>query len=182
MKEVWCLLALGVAVHQGPVSRPFGEEPRIRVVRSGDDRLAGIREVDLLIEYTAGPAASCLLTVAPLRRAALERLHGGQIAATVSEKGRSSPYSVVASLRTDQTAATCATAVTTELVADVSALPEADKSQPPGAWGSLLVGYMPLVRESALVMTAAVEHDAAVRKALVAHIAAIATRIRNANP
>jgi hypothetical protein len=41
---------------------------------------------------------------------------------------------------------------------------------------------MPLIRDNALVLSSAVDHDARVQQVVRAHVAAIAKRIRAANP
>ena len=157
------------------------ETPRVRVVRYGDDRLAGIREVDVLVTRAATMAA-CHVDVSGVQRRAVAALGRENVSATVSEKGRSWFYSIVVDIRSEQTVAACATVVTTELVAEVAGIPEADRGLPDGEWGSLLVGPLPLVRDMALVIRPNVEHDAAIQEAIGAQVAAIATRIRSANP
>jgi hypothetical protein len=152
-----------------------------RVVRSGDDRLTGVAEVDVLIQNSAAPMG-CPVTPERLGAEAVETLRRAGIRATQSEKARSWHYSIVVTIQSARTASDCATAVAAELVAAVTGLPDADRENPPDRWGSMLIGFMPLVRESALVIGAPVEHDAAVRRMTVAHVTAIAARIRSANP
>ena len=103
------------------------------------------------------------------------------VSATLSEVARSSPYSLVIEVHTAPAGELCASAIATEVVAEVSGIPEADRFAPPGRWGSLLVGAMPLLSEKALVIRNGVEHDAAVRGALEQQVAAMAARIRSAN-
>lgn len=154
---------------------------QIRVVRDGDDRLHGIAEVDVLVEVAA-PVARCIVTLAALQATARDALRLAGVAATLSQKARSGFYSIVVHARSESAGTTCAAAVATELVAEVTAIPEADTAAAPGTWGSLLKGMMPLVRESALVITAPVAHDASVERTVRAQVAAIAARIRSVNP
>lgn len=157
------------------------ETPRVRVVRYGDDRLVGIREVDVLVTRVA-TTSTCDVDVLDVQRRAVAALGRENVGATVSAKGRSWFYSIVVDIRSQQTATECGTVVTTELVAEVAGIPEADRGIPDGGWGSLLVGPMPLIRDMALVIRPAVEHDAAVQQAIETHVAAIAARIRSKNP
>jgi hypothetical protein len=151
-----------------------------RVVRHGDDRLTGIDEVDVLL--ASAPAAACAVASAPVQQRALRALREAGIRATISQSARSWHYSVVIDLRGQAAPGGCATAVVTELVAEVRGIPEADTRLSPGQWGSLLVGYMPLLRDTSLVIGPAVEHDAAVQDTVFAHVAAMAARIRGVNP
>jgi hypothetical protein len=153
---------------------------QVRVVRSGDDRLSGVDQVDVLVVLESAQA-QCETSVPSMRAQAVDALRAAGITATTSEKARSWHYSIVVTVRTETAAATCASAILSELVAEVAAVPEADKALPPAHWGSWLMGIMPLVRESALVIASPVAHDAAVQQAVRTHAAAIASRIRRAN-
>jgi hypothetical protein len=154
---------------------------QVRVVRYADDRLVGISEVDALVTV-AGADAGCGVQRERLQTLVVHRLGTARIPATLSEKNRSSPFSLVVDLRVEQAGDLCVAAVTTELVAEVSGIPETDRQPADGNWGSLLVGYMPLVHDKALVIAPAIQHDAAVRSAVDTQVAAIAARIRSANP
>lgn len=154
---------------------------QVRVVRYGDDRLTGIREVDVLV--TAGSSApSCATSVAAVQRRAVEALRRANVKATVSDKGRSWFHSIVIDIRSERSDDQCASAIAAELVAEVAGIPEVDRDAPDGTWGSLLVGAMPLVRDTALVIRPALEHDAAVQATVETQVASIASRIRSANP
>jgi hypothetical protein len=153
--------------------------PQVRVVRYGDDRLTGITEVDVLI--TTQPAAGCDVGVPASQQTAADALAAANVRATQSITARSWHYSVVVDVRSGRSGTSCASSVTTELVAEVAGAPEADALLPPGAWGSLLMGYMTLARESTLVIAPPLEHDAAVRAVIGDHVTAIAMRLRSAN-
>lgn len=164
-------LSLGIAVVSA----------QVRVVRHGDDRLAGIHEVDVLVTGS-GADSPCRIDVAAVQSRAIAALTTAGIKATVSEKARSWHYSVVIDVRGGSSDGTCATALATELVASVTGVPDGDRALPAGQWGSLLVGTMPLLRHNALVIGNALEHDAAVQQSVERHVSAIATRTRAANP
>ena len=153
---------------------------QVRVVRYGDDRLSGIDQVDLLVVLES-TRETCQTSVPSLQRQALDILRAAGIKATSSEKARSWHYSVVVNVRTDTDGTTCATAIATELVAEVAGIPESDKELPPERWGSWLMGTMSLARESALVIGGPLAHDAAVQRAIRTHVLAIAGKIRSAN-
>lgn len=154
---------------------------QVRVVRAGDARLAGIDEVDVLVMEDSD-GRGCTFTRLAAQERAIRALRAANIKATGSDKARSWHYSVVIDVERAETATVCASAITTELLAEVSAIPEADRNLPAGAWGSLLVGVMPLARDKTLVIGAALEHDAAVQRAIEIQVAAIAARIRSAIP
>ena len=158
-----------------------GVASQVRVVRSGDDRLTGIGQVDVLVTLTPSSMSPCHITPSALQRGALDSLRGAGITATISEKAPSWHYSVVVDVRGHGTDTTCAAAITTELVAHVAGIPDADGNSPPGRWGSLLLGSMPLVRDNDLVMTTPLAHDGAVQHVVQEHVAVIAARIRAAN-
>lgn len=156
-------------------------QAQVRVVREGDARLYGIREADVVVDVQS-EAGECMLTRAAVQATARDALRGGGLTATVSEKARSGFYSLVVAVRSRPTGPACAASVATELVAEVRAVPEADAAAAPGAWGSILKGALPLVRESTLVIAAPSAHDATVQDTVRAHAAAIAARVRAANP
>ena len=155
---------------------------QVRVVRYGDDRLTGIEEVDVLIRLASPVHTQCPVSVADLRQRAIANLATRNIKATISEKARSWHYSIVVEVRSASTGGGCASAIVTELVAEVAGMPEGDTLRPPGAWGSLLIWFMPLRRDNTLVIGSALEHDAAVQRSVDEHVAAIAAAIRTANP
>jgi hypothetical protein len=153
---------------------------QVRVVRYGDDRLTGITQVDVVISTTSD-AARCSTDRSHLQQASIETLRTSKITATVSEKTSSWFYSVLITAQAAAVGDACATAVATELIAHVQGIPEADRHVVPGAWGSLLVGTLSLIRETAMVASPATEHAGVVKTALVAQVAAIGERISLAN-
>lgn len=157
-------------------------QAQVRVIRSGEDRLTGINEVDLLVTLKGPGTAGCNVDVKPVQTSAVSVLRAAGLKVTTSDKARSWHYSIVVDVWTDGREAMCASAVTTELVAEVVGVPEADKAAPPGRWGSMLIGFMPLARENGLVIGAAVTHDAAVRQQVFAQLSTLAARIRLVNP
>ena len=162
---------------------PATAAAQVQVVRYGDDRLAGISEVDVLVSMTTDPGGRCAV-----QRGGLETLAGGVlrqagIKATTSQKASSWFYSVVISVTTAGAgSSSCASSVTTELVAQVEGIPDANLALPAGAWGSRLVGTMPLLRYTDLVTSPREEHDAAVRQACQARLIAVGEKLRAANP
>lgn len=174
MMPVW-LTVLGTLLLTASVAS------QVRVVRYGDDRLAGIDEVDVLVT-DGSDGRGCAFTRQTAQERAVRALRAVNIKATSSDKARSWHYSVVIDVERTELSAICASAITTELVADVSGIPEADRELPAGRWGSLLVGVMPLARDKTLVIGAALEHDAAVQQAIESQVAALAARIRSAIP
>jgi hypothetical protein len=155
-------------------------EGQVRVILYGDDRLRGITEVDVVVTVLGDSA--CTVSRAGLQTGAARTLRDSQIRATVSDKASSWHYTVWITVHKSAAGNGCASAVTTELVAQVEGFPEADKYAPPGAWGSILIGPMSLVRENDLVTSAPREHDAAVQTATLAQVTALAERVRRANP
>jgi hypothetical protein len=155
---------------------------QVRVVRHADDRLAGIMEVDLLVRVTPDRSAPCALAVGPLQEVALATLRSIPLKATLSERAASWFYTVLVTVTSTPAGGACAAAVATELVAQVEAIPDADRQAPAGQWGSLLVGELPLVREHVLVTAPAKAHDAAVQKVVREQLANLGRRIRAANP
>ena len=157
-------------------------EGQVRVVRHGDDRLSGIREIDVVVTTQAATPAACTPDRATLQTAAVTALRQAGVRATVSDKAPSWFYSLVIDARSAGLGGSCATAISTELVAQVQGIPDADREASPGSWGSLLVGAMPLVRAIDLVTATAQEHDAMVTATLRTQVAAIAAKLRAANP
>lgn len=171
-------LALAAAVLVSTLASSLWAQ--VRIVRHGEDRLVGITEVDVLVTSTAAMAA-CDVNAADAQQQALRALREGGLKATASHKARSSHYSVVVEIQTSAVADSCSSSLLSELVAEVAGIPEADNSAAPGAWGSLLIGAMPLARESALVISARVAHDATVQQAIARQVRALAARVRSAN-
>ena len=154
---------------------------QVRVVLYGDDRLRGISEVDVVVTVT-GDAPACAVARPSLQTGAVATLRGSGIRATVSEKASSWHYTVLITVQARAAGNECVSAVATELVAQVEGFPEADKFAAAEAWGSILIGPMSLVRENDLVTSGANAHDAAVQAAARAQVAALAERVRRANP
>jgi hypothetical protein len=165
------LLAAAITRQAGPV----------RVVRYGDARLEGISRVDVIVHQT-GDAHACHVAKDLLERTATAALAENQVPASVSEKASSWFYSVQISTTSNLTEGRCATSVWAELVAHVEGMPEADRYAAPGSWGSLLVGQLSLLRESAVVSSTIGDHQARVLSTLRVQAAAIGSRIKAANP
>jgi hypothetical protein len=159
-----------------------GMHAQVRVVRTGDDRLTGIHAVDVLVTVSGANSDGCAIHSAPLESLAVQEMRAAAVEATVSTKARSWFYSVTVDVRPQRVAGSCAVAITTELVAQVDGIPEADRYGSPGSWGSLLVGVMPLLRETALIAPAPGKRQAAVETAVRGHVAAFAAKLRAANP
>jgi hypothetical protein len=155
---------------------------QVRVVLYGDDRLKGIAEVDVVVDVTGDTSPACLVSRPALQTTASEMLRKSRVRATVSEKASSWHYTVQLTVHKAAVGEGCASAVSTELVAQVEGFPEADKFAASGAWGSILMGSMSLAREIDLVTSGPREHDAAVQAAARAQVIALAGRIRRANP
>jgi hypothetical protein len=159
-----------------------GAHAQVRTILYGDDRLAGISEVDVVVTVAGEGATPCAVSRPALQSGATGTLRTSGIRATVSEKASSWHYSVMVNVYRTAAGDGCVSAVTTELIAQVEGFPEADKFATPGAWGTILIGPMSLAREIDLVTSARREHDAAVQTAARAQVAALAERIRRANP
>lgn len=170
---LWGLLAIHAALG-------VASQAQVRVVRQGDDRLVGITEVDLVLRHDESAAPHC--STPKVLPAAAAVLTNAGIKATVSDAAPSWFYSVVITLTHAVENARCLTAVTTQLVTQVAGIPEADSIAPPGTWGSLLIGEMPLLREATIVAADPDARHTALQNAVRAHVAAIAARLRAANP
>jgi hypothetical protein len=155
---------------------------QVRVIRYGDDRLAGITQVDVLVRLAPDASGRCSVDRAAIEALSVNVLREGGVKATLSLKALSWFYSVVISAAVSGIGSYCAASVTTELLAHVEGIPEADRSAPPGTWGSRLVGEMPLVRYTDLVTTPVQEHDAAVRRSLQTRLTMLSEKLRAANP
>jgi hypothetical protein len=169
----WLTVMTAVAVIEASASQ-------VRVVRYGDDRLYGITDVDVVVSM-AGDAAKCSVERMSLQQSVVDALRASRIKASVSEKASSGPYSVLVSAHSAAVGRSCVTAIGVELIAHVDGIPEADRRLSPEMWGSILVGPLSLVRESALVNSVAANHEIAVLTALRAQVAAIGARITAAN-
>lgn len=155
---------------------------QVRVILYGDDRLAGITAVDVVVTVTGDFATQCAVSRVELQTRAAETLRAAQIRATVSEVASSWHYTVTVTVRNGLAGGACVSALSTELVAHVEGFPEADKFAAADAWGSILIGTMSLVRENDLVTSPLNEHDVAVQAAATAQVAGLAERVRRANP
>ena len=180
------IILLTVAVISGATAAP--QEPRpvpftspVRVVKRGDERLHGIRMVDILVGNLSAAAARCGLLKGSLQQAARDALTTAQLGTSISEKDRSWFYTVHVTSDTIATSGRCVTALRTRLVTQVDGVPEVDRFATSGEWGSLLVGEMVLIEESALVESAAADHAARVRHAIREHTSTVGTRVKAAN-
>jgi hypothetical protein len=156
-------------------------EAQVRVVRRDDDRLRGIRRVDVLVRDLAADA-ECGLDRRTLQDTAVEALEATGLRAAVSAAAPSWFYTVDIEARALQVGDQCVSSVTADLVAHVDGSPDADRGLPGNAWGSLLVGAMRLVHESALMAAPRGQHAARVAGELRARVTAIGERVRQANP
>lgn len=156
---------------------------QVRVVRRDDDRLAGISQVDIVVDVLEpSQAEACALDRGDLQQAALAALRDGRLAASVSDKASSWFHTLEVTVSTGAAGTWCVTFVTSELVTHVDGIPEADQAAPGEKWGSLLKGAMPLIRERTTVVAEAGEHAARVRQRVGEHASTIARRVRAANP
>ena len=153
---------------------------QIRVVRRGDERLAGIDTVDVVVRGLDIEAQPCRLTKPALLDVAANVLRSAGLRATISARDSSWFYSAIVGVSSSASDGRCATALAISLIAHVNGIPEADRSSP-DRWGSLLVGEMPLVSELAVVQTTTSGHAAAVAEAVRKRVSAIGQRIRVAN-
>ncbi|HXG89888.1 MAG TPA: hypothetical protein VNJ02_16285 [Vicinamibacterales bacterium] len=160
---------------------PFGQPPRTRVVRHGDDRLVGITTVDLVVAPLSAAAARCDLHHARLAADGLAGLTQPSLKVTLSAKDSSWFYTVFVSATTVLVEGRCVTTVTSRLAAQVDGMPEADQIAPAGAWGSLLVGRLPLIEQSSTVVGPASSHVRDVLAALRQQLLLIGCRITRAN-
>ena len=116
-----CAACLGLAPAQG----------QVRVVRQGDERLAGITAVDVLVRVAPERDAPCATARAPLQELAIGALRAVPLTATLSEKSASWFYTVLVTVTSTVAGRSCAAAVATELIAHVEAVPDADRAAPP---------------------------------------------------
>jgi hypothetical protein len=153
---------------------------QVRVVRRGDDRLAGIDAVDVVVRGLDSETQPCGLAKSALLDVAASALRSAGLRATVSVRDSSWFYSTIVGVASSASGGRCATALSTSLIAHVDGIPGTDRYAPE-RWGSLLVGEMPLVSELAVVHTTPSSHAAAVAAAVRKQISAIGERIRLAN-
>jgi hypothetical protein len=152
---------------------------QVRVVRRGDERLAGIDTVDVVVRGLES-GAPCGLARPALFDAATSALRRAGLRATVSARDSSWFYSAIVEVDVSAGGGRCATALSTRLIAHVDGIPGADRYAPE-RWGSLLVGEMSLASELSVVQTATAGHAAAVVGSLQKQVSAIGVRIRLAN-
>lgn len=154
---------------------------QVRVVRYGDDRLTGVTSVDIVVRVSPA-GGTCTLTPSAIQDAAVAALRKSGVKASASARASSWFYTVYVRLASVAAADRCVTAVETELVAQVQGIPEADRDAPAGAWGSLLVGELSLLRESTILVSLPAAHPAQVEAMVVEQLAAVGERMRRANP
>lgn len=174
-------MSVPILVFLALLGRDMATAAQVRVVRYDDDRLTGIREVDVVLT-TAGEVTRCVEDRTRLQQTAVETIRVAGLRATTSEKARSWFYSVLVSAHSVAIGGSCVTALTIELVAQVDGIPEADRAGPLDAWGSLLVGPLSLIHETVMVTSPAGDHVAPLQAALRARLGAIGARIQAANP
>lgn len=157
-------------------------QAQVRVVRHDDDRLRIIAAVDVVVHVAGEADSRCPLSRPAFQRTAVAALRAASIPATLSERAPSEVYSLLVHVQSVTAGAGCATAVTSELVAQVNGVPDNDPAAAGGAWGSILVGQMTLLRETSLHSAAAGELEAVAQQAIRAQVTRIAGRVRDARP
>ena len=160
---------------------PIAASAQVRVVRRGDERLKGITSLDVVVTGLDAGIPPCGLEKGSLLRESARLLNGPGLRATISERASSWFYTVVIDVRSTLTAGRCATALSTDLVAHVDGIPEADRAAPPEAWGSLLIGDLTLIHDLAVIQSDPSGHPAAIDASLRKQISSIGERIRLAN-
>jgi hypothetical protein len=161
---------------------PTTADAQVRVVRHADERLTGIREVDVLVRGVGAEADGCEAIRHTVEATAAERLRAGGVRATVSEVAPSWHHSLLITLSSAATPCGCSTALVIDLVAHVRGMPDADAHAAPDAWGSLLVGYMPLSSTTDVVTASAPTHPHAIEQLVRTRVDALAARIKSKNP
>lgn len=177
MKPVLTLALVAVAA--STLDAAQDPTPVVRVVRYDDGRLTGITAVDVVVHATNLEA--CGISRAAVQDAAVASLRAGGVAASVSAKASSWFYTVYVTVESSAANEHCVTAVRGELMAHVSGIPDADRTASQDAWGSLLIGEMPLVRHSGLVSSTKSEHASRVGETVRDQLSAIAVRIKTVN-
>lgn len=155
-------------------------DTQVRLVLRDDDRLRGIRSVDVVVNDTPDGEPRCRLDRGALQSAAVAALQGTGLRATVSDKASSWFHTVEVDVRTVAAGDQCVSALSADLVAHVDGLPEADRGLPPEAWGSLLIGTMRLARDSTIVAALPERHAGQVIDELRSRLTAIGERVRKA--
>lgn len=151
---------------------------QVRVVRTGDARLAGIEAVDVVVTRDdAARDGPCAIGIQGVQQAAVTALRAASLTATVSEKAPSWFHSVVFAIGVLRVGDACAASIASEIITPVEAIPDADRHLPRDVWGSLLIGDMALVRHHTLVQAAPAGLASAVEHSVAAHAAAYAERI-----
>jgi hypothetical protein len=156
-------------------------DAQVRVVRRGDDRLRGIRSVDVVVIDTPPSDSECAVGTRTLQEGAVAALQATGLRGTVSAKAPSWFYTVEIDVRSLRAGEHCVTSLSADLIAHVDGSPEADRGLPANAWGSLLVGTMRLVHESALLAAPRDQHAMRVAAELRARLTAIGERVKRAN-
>src|SRR5687767_2726477 len=109
--NAWSMVIFAAAVNAAAAAQ-------VRVVRYGDDRLAGITQVDVVVSI-AGDVDRCPIDRVRLQQAAVETLRASRVAATVSEKASSWFHSVLVNAHAAAVGGGCASAIGAELIAQV---------------------------------------------------------------
>jgi len=153
---------------------------QVRVVRYGDDRLSGIRHLDILVDGPTAVAGACSLAVAPIQQAAVSAVTETGLKASVSEKASSWFHTVVIGVRSLALSDQCMISLNVELLAHVEAMPLGDRQEPRTEWGSLLMGQMALLRSSGLLPSSIAARQQIVNSATRSAVIDIARRVRAA--
>jgi hypothetical protein len=161
--------------------RPVPLTSPVRVVKHGDDRLTGINAVDVLVEDLTPDAARCGLSKRDLQDTAATALVAAALRATISQKASSWFYTVYVRAHTAAADQHCVTAVDAELMTRVDGIPEIDRYATDGAWGSLLVGDLSLIRTTAVASSLRADHAPRVRDTVRDQLKRIGLRIAAAN-
>jgi hypothetical protein len=169
----------GLDASQIPIHRYAWRGHRRLVVTTTTIRLSGITAVDVVVSEMN--ANACGLSRAALQDSAVTALRAAGTTASVSAKASSWFYTVYVTAESSAADGRCVTAVRAELMAQVSGIPEADRFAPQDGWGSLLVGEMPLVRQSAMVNSSRTGHAAQVDAVVREQVTAIGARIKAVN-
>ncbi len=172
-------LLIVVSMAWGSAAAPAAQ---VRVMRYGDDRLALVTAVDVVLDPLRADSARCGIARDALQQAVVGALQAEGMSASVSEKASSWHHTVFVTASTVFSDGHCATGLVTELMAQVEGIPVSDRGAPPGQWGSLLVGQLTLIRHNGIVSSKASAHAADVRAMVREHARAIAARVGAAAP
>lgn len=157
---------------------------QVRVVRSAEDRLAGIAMVDVVVEHRPSRATAddrCRIARHDLGRAAVAALASAGLRATSSDRSSSWFHTVYITTEATMAGGSCVTWVATALRTAVHAIPDAESHTAAGSWGSLLRGDLDLARDGALISSAPAAHQKELLAAMRVQLARIAQRIAAAN-